>query len=253
MKPDPSDAWHAEHVYFGKLLRLLQRELDVFHAGERPNYELMLDVISYLSDFADRLHHPREDVAFARLAKRCPELELALARLRQEHGVIAQAGEKLRGLLAAALDGAFVKRAEIEMAAAMYLVYYGNHIAKVVRTMPLRQLARAEDIARAARQLLATVARRSLELLAELESSSLHHSAQRLAVYLGSLAESSNGNGDGVRKVRLPETKTLIASRLDMKKETLSRLLRTLACRGLIEVNGADITLLDPAKLAEIA
>ena len=107
--------------------------------------------------------------------------------------------------------------------------------------------------ARAARQLLATVARRSLELLAELESSSLHHSAQRLAVYLGSLAESSNGNGDGVRKVRLPETKTLIASRLDMKKETLSRLLRTLAGQGLIEVKGGDITLLDPAKLAEIA
>jgi hemerythrin-like domain-containing protein len=147
MKPDPSDAWHAEHVYFGKLLRLLQRELDVFHAGERPNYELMLDVISYLSDFADRLHHPREDVAFARLAKRCPELELALARLRQEHGVIAQAGEKLRGLLAAALDGAFVKRAEIEMAAAMYLVYYGNHIAKEEEDVVGRaaQLLSAED------------------------------------------------------------------------------------------------------------
>jgi len=107
--------------------------------------------------------------------------------------------------------------------------------------------------ARAARQVLASIARRNLELLAELESSSLSHSGQRLATYLGSLAESGNGNGSGARTVRLPATKTLIASRLDMKKETLSRLLRTLACRGLIEVNGADITLLDPAKLAEIA
>jgi hemerythrin-like domain-containing protein len=126
----PADAWHAEHAYFSRLLRLLQREVDAFHAGERPNYELMLDIISYLRDFTDRFHHPREDVAFARMAKRNPGLELYLARLRQEHSVIAHAGETLRGLLTAILDDAVVERAEVEMAAAMYLVYYGNHIAK---------------------------------------------------------------------------------------------------------------------------
>ena len=130
MSFDPVAGWRAEHAYFGKLLRLLQREMDVFHGGDRPNYEMMLDIISYLRDFADRLHHPREDVAFARLARRCPELELPLARLQQEHRVIAQAGETLRGLLAEVLDGAIVKRTEVEMAAAMSLVYYGNHIAR---------------------------------------------------------------------------------------------------------------------------
>jgi hemerythrin-like domain-containing protein len=126
----PAAAWHAEHAYFGKLLRLLQREVDVFHTAERPNYELMLDIISYLRDFADRFHHPREDVAFARLAKRSPGLELCLARLRQEHSVLAQAGQTLRDLLTRILDGSMVERAEVEIAAAMYLVYYGNHIAK---------------------------------------------------------------------------------------------------------------------------
>ena len=126
----PADAWHAEHAYFATLLRLLQREVDVFHTGEQPNYELMLDIISYLREFSDRLHHPREDVAFERLARRCPDLALVLARLRQEHRVIAHAGETLRDLLIAILGGALVKRAEVEIAAAMYLVYYGNHIAK---------------------------------------------------------------------------------------------------------------------------
>jgi len=106
---------------------------------------------------------------------------------------------------------------------------------------------------RSARQVVCTLARRNLELLEEIESSSMRRSAQRLAAYLGSLAGSSNGNGDGVLRVRLPATKTLIASRLDMKKETLSRLLRSLAGQGLIEVRGADITLLDPELLAGIA
>jgi CRP-like cAMP-binding protein len=107
--------------------------------------------------------------------------------------------------------------------------------------------------ARAARQVLASVARRNVELLAELESSSLRHGGQRLATYLAGLAEPVNGAARGVCKVRLPATKTLIASRLDMKKETLSRLLRAFATQGLIEVKGGDITLLDPAGLAEVA
>ena len=127
---DPVAAWHAEHAYFIQLLRLLQKQADVFHAGERPNYELMLDIIAYLREYSDRFHHPREDVAFARLAQRCPEMELPLERLRQEHRVIAHAGETLKDLLIAVLGEAVVPRAQVEAAAATYLVYYGNHIAR---------------------------------------------------------------------------------------------------------------------------
>jgi hemerythrin-like domain-containing protein len=126
----PIAAWHEEHVYFNQLLRLVQRELDVFHGGERPNYELMFDIITYLREYSDRFHHPREDVAFARLAKRCPDMALPLARLEQEHRVIAHAGEILAQQIEAILGGAIVPRAEVEMTLATYLVYYGNHIAK---------------------------------------------------------------------------------------------------------------------------
>ena len=126
----PIAAWHTEHVYFNQLLGLLRRQLDVFHRGETPNYELILDIVSYLREYSDRFHHPREDVAFARLARHCPDMELPLARLGQEHRVIAHAGDSLHSLIQAVLGGAMVPRAEIEVAAATYLVYYGNHIAK---------------------------------------------------------------------------------------------------------------------------
>ena len=127
---DPAKIWHSEHAYFNRLLDLLHREVDVFPTGEQPNYELMLDIISYLRDYSDRFHHPREDVAYARMAARCPDIELVLARLRQEHRVIARAGELLRNHIEAVLGGTIVPLEEIEAAAATYLVYYGNHIAK---------------------------------------------------------------------------------------------------------------------------
>jgi hemerythrin-like domain-containing protein len=127
---NPIAVWHEEHVYFGQLLRLLRRELDAFHSEARPNYELMLDVITYLREYSDRFHHPREDVAFGCLRRHRPEMALPLARLRQEHRVIAQAGETLFSQINAILSGAMVSRPEVEVALATYLVYYGNHISK---------------------------------------------------------------------------------------------------------------------------
>jgi hemerythrin-like domain-containing protein len=126
----PLALWHTEHVYFRRLLELLQQELDCFHRGERPNYELMLDIVSYLRDYTDQYHHPREDVAFERLARRCPDLKLEFARLTQEHRVIARAGETLREHIESILDGSMIARSEVEVAAATYLVYYGNHLAR---------------------------------------------------------------------------------------------------------------------------
>ena len=132
---NPILSWRTEHEYFGRLLALLQGQLDLFHRGERPNYELMLDIIAYLRDYGDAYHHPREDMAFSLLAARRPELDLPLARLHQEHRVIKRAGEKLEELLNEALDGALVKRVDIEVAAATYLVYYGNHIEREEETV----------------------------------------------------------------------------------------------------------------------
>jgi len=126
----PIAAWHTEHVYFNQLLRLLQKQLDLFHHGEQPNYELVQDIVSYLREYTDKTHHPREDVAFARLARHCPEIELVLARLGQEHRVIAHAGDTLLGMLRAILGGAVIERGAVEVVVATYLVYYGNHIAK---------------------------------------------------------------------------------------------------------------------------
>ena len=53
--------------------------------------------------------------------------------------------------------------------------------------------------------------------------------------------------------MRLPVSKTVVAARLGLKKETLSRLFRQFADDGLIEVSRRDITILDRGRLTETA
>jgi len=127
---NPIAAWHEEHAYFGRLLKLLRKELDALHGRGQPNYELILDIVTYLREYGDDFHHPREDEAFERLARRRPEMQLVLARLQQEHRVIANAGEALLDHIGGILKDGIVPRGLVETALATYLVYYGNHIAK---------------------------------------------------------------------------------------------------------------------------
>lgn len=102
----------------------------------------------------------------------------------------------------------------------------------------------------AARSTVRELAERCESFLAELEASTLT-GAQRLAAYLDSLARPAAV--PGAWTARLPASKTVIASRLDMKKETFSRLLRSLADQGVVEVSQGDITILDRDRLAALA
>jgi CRP-like cAMP-binding protein len=111
-------------------------------------------------------------------------------------------------------------------------------------------LALMERDARFLRNLAVTLASGTQTLLAEFESGMLR-SAQRLAAYLDSLAQPAEVPGEWT--ARLPVSKTLLAARLGVKKETLSRLLRQLAARGVISVAQREIRILDRAGLAAAA
>lgn len=139
---DPIAVWHSDHVRFARLLDLLEQELARFHAGEAPDYERMRGIVRWLREYSDTAHHPREDVAFERLAARDPSLRLPVNRLLQEHRVIAHAGEALLERLDAAASGTFEPRADVEAAAATFLVYYRNHLS----TEEARILPRAAEL-----------------------------------------------------------------------------------------------------------
>lgn len=126
---DLAKRWRAEHANLARLLDLLERQVAAFHAGEQPNYDLMLDLVYYLRHFPDEVHHPQEDVAFALLVERDPRLKPKIDRLVQEHRVIAEAGQTLLDHLTAVVADAVEPRSVVEAAAATYLACYRAHLA----------------------------------------------------------------------------------------------------------------------------
>ncbi len=138
--------WQTEHAHFGRLLALLERELATYHEGGEPNYDLMNDVVFYLKHYGDQFHHPREDVAFARLVERDATLAGRVKRLTQEHRVIDAHGNELLERLSQTTQDTMAPRDRLESAAATYLVYYRHHLLAEERDI----LPRAEELLDAA-------------------------------------------------------------------------------------------------------
>lgn len=108
-----------------------------------------------------------------------------------------------------------------------------------------------EQDPRFARKLLAGMSIRLHSMVRDVESYALRSSTQRVIGYLLQLAESVPCVAQGERAVELPTSKQVIASRLSLTPETLSRIFHELSDAGLISVQGKHIVIHDAAKLAE--
>ncbi|MCX7897736.1 MAG: Crp/Fnr family transcriptional regulator [Rhodocyclaceae bacterium] len=101
-----------------------------------------------------------------------------------------------------------------------------------------------------ARHMLAGLALRLHSLLQDVESYSLRSSAQRVIGYLLQHCP-SEGQCVGKVEITLPTSKQIIASRLNLTPETLSRILHDLVEANLITVQGKHITINDLGRLRE--
>lgn len=101
-----------------------------------------------------------------------------------------------------------------------------------------------------ARRLLAGLSMRLHSLVSDVESYSLRSSAQRVIGYLLQHCLQEGGQQENV-EISLPTSKQVIASRLNLTPETLSRIFHDLSEAGLINVHGKQITILDLDRLRE--
>jgi CRP-like cAMP-binding protein len=101
-----------------------------------------------------------------------------------------------------------------------------------------------------ARRMLAGLSRRVHALMADVESYSLQSGTQRVIGYL-LRQEAEGGEGQAGYTVRLPTSKSIVASRLNLTPEHFSRILHELVDRGFVAVEGRDVRIVDAQKLRD--
>jgi hemerythrin-like domain-containing protein len=95
-----------DHRNMGMVLNVLETAI----SATNPDFELVGEIIHYLTIYPDAVHHPKEDIIYAELRFRRPDLANGLDDVVEDHRRIAAQGSILRDVIEAMTAGAAVRR-----------------------------------------------------------------------------------------------------------------------------------------------
>jgi hemerythrin-like domain-containing protein len=117
-----------EHRNIEKLLAVLERELEVFDRGGRPDYEVIGGIISYFELYPEVYHHPQEDVVFAKLKIRDPAAATKVGDLAREHQKGAERLRRVAQALGYVLADGEVLRQDVDAIVRDFIEHERQHM-----------------------------------------------------------------------------------------------------------------------------
>ncbi len=117
-----------EHRNIEKLLAVLERELEVFDRGDRPDYEVIRTVISYFEVYPEVYHHPQEDLVIAKLRTRDPVAAAKVGDLAREHQKGAERLRRVAHAVESVLADREIPRQNIDAIVRDFIAHERRHI-----------------------------------------------------------------------------------------------------------------------------
>jgi len=102
-----------DHRNMAAVLNVLEKVGEATRAGNDPDFELVDEIMRYMTVYPDAVHHPKEDVIYAELKKIRPDLADGLDGIPTDHQEIAVLGMKLRDDIEAIIAGTAVRRDQL--------------------------------------------------------------------------------------------------------------------------------------------
>lgn len=103
----------GDHRNMVMLLDLLDAEIDRLAASGEHDYDFVRDIMLYVTEYPDVVHHPKEDIVYRHLKSLRPEIHTDLERVETDHKSIEESGLKLRNSIEAISIGANLNRDEL--------------------------------------------------------------------------------------------------------------------------------------------
>jgi len=117
-----------DHKNMALMLNLLEREANRIYDGDEPDYELLHDIMHYMTVYPDTVHHPKEDRLYAELKAFRPDLSTGFERITMDHRHIAELSMKLRDDIAAINSGNPIRRRAVVADALRYVNTLRGHM-----------------------------------------------------------------------------------------------------------------------------
>jgi len=117
-----------DHRNMSIVLSLLEEAVEEASAGDDPDFELVEEIMRYMTVYPDAVHHPKEDIVYGQLRSKRPDLAGGLDDVPGDHADIATLGSNLRDEVEAIVAGAAVRRDKFIEDAGGYVQRLRNHM-----------------------------------------------------------------------------------------------------------------------------
>jgi hemerythrin-like domain-containing protein len=103
----------GDHRNMVMLLDLLDTEIDRLATSREPDYDYVRDIMLYVTEYPDAVHHPKEDIVYRHLKSLRPKIHPDLERVETDHQDIEESGLKLKNSIEAISIDANLDRGEL--------------------------------------------------------------------------------------------------------------------------------------------
>jgi len=103
----------GDHRNMAMLLDFFDAEINRLATAGEPDYDLVWDIMLYVTEYPDVVHHPKEDIVYRHLKSLYPEIHTDLERVETDHQYIKESGLKLKSDIEAISVGANLNRDEL--------------------------------------------------------------------------------------------------------------------------------------------
>ncbi|MDZ7643577.1 MAG: hemerythrin domain-containing protein [Woeseiaceae bacterium] len=134
-----------DHRNMSLLLDLIEREADRLFDGRDADYELLHDIMRYMTVYPDAVHHPKEDRLYGEMRDVRPDLTSGFQRISLDHRKISEMGVQIRNDLASIEAGSMISRKSVVAEALRYVNALRSHMQWEELDLFKRCLAMAEE------------------------------------------------------------------------------------------------------------
>jgi hemerythrin-like domain-containing protein len=106
---------HQDHIHLARLLKTLTQQADLLSSDSDPDLDLILDIVDYIQNYPDLVHHPKEDMVYAAFQKVSDDGKEVVAQLLEEHARLPAITTDFRNLLEEVVNGgSIISRAGLQ-------------------------------------------------------------------------------------------------------------------------------------------
>lgn len=120
----------SDHENVATLLDILDDQVERVREMEKADYDLMRDIMHYMTTYPDGFHHPMEDAVIEKLIERDPSYRDAALSVVKEHADLARRSKAFLDMLVRVVDGEIVLRKDIVARGVEYIQLLRSHMKR---------------------------------------------------------------------------------------------------------------------------